>query len=41
MNKKSVFLSFLSELLPNRRVELKFGGVKTLPYTRDHAITYT
>ena len=29
MNKKGVFLSFLSQLLPNRRVELKFGGVGT------------
>ena len=30
MNKKGVFLSFLSYLLPNRRVELKFGGSRTL-----------
>ena len=29
MNKKGAFLSFLSQLLPNRRVELKFGGVRT------------
>ena len=29
MNKKGVFLSFLSQLLPNRRVELKCGGVGT------------
>ena len=29
MNKKGAFLSFLSQLLLNRRVELKFGGVGT------------
>ena len=41
MNKKGVFLSFLSQLLTNRCVELKFGGARTLLYTEDHAITYT
>ena len=29
MNKKGAFLSFPSSILPNRRVELKFGGVGT------------
>ena len=41
MNKKGVLLSFLSLLLPNRLVELKFRGTRTLLYTRDHVITYT
>ena len=41
MNKMGVFLSFLSQLLPNGRVELKFGGARTLLYIGDHAITYT
>ena len=29
MNKMGVFLSFSSSFLPNRRIELKFGGVGT------------
>ena len=38
MNKKGAFLSLSSSILPNRRVEVKFGGVGTLAYTGGHSL---